>query len=217
MTTKQNAAILDQDSVAVLENDDRVAAILSPLRRQILRHLHQAPDSATGLARKMALPRQKLNYHLRDLERTGFLKLAEKRQRRGCVERTLRPTAQAYLISSEVLGDLAADPEEIRDRFSSSYLIALAGRLVRDVTLLRRRATRARKKLATFSLPTDLRFKNARDRAPFAEERAGEVARRAAKYHDGSPGSRAYRFVVGGHPLADKKREELPKREARET
>ena len=54
--------------MAVLEDDARVGAILSPLRRRILDRLHQGPDSATGLSRKLALPRQMLNYHLRELE-----------------------------------------------------------------------------------------------------------------------------------------------------
>lgn len=188
------------EAVAILDDDARVAAVLSPLRRRILDRLQESPDSATGLARKLSLPRQKLNYHLRELERAGILELAEERQRRGCVERTLRPTARAYLIDPALLGSLGADPEALRDRFSSSYLIAVAARVVRDVAALRRRAARARRKLPTFTLQTDIRFRSAKDRAAFAEELARTVGRLAAKYHDESPGGRAYRFFVAGHP-----------------
>jgi DNA-binding transcriptional ArsR family regulator len=208
--TAQNQA--GQDSVAVLDDAAQVAAILSPLRRRILGHLHQEPDSASGLSRKLELPRQKLNYHLRELERAGFLELAEEKQRRGCVERALRPTARAYLINPALLGELAADPETIRDRFSSNYLIAVAGRVVRDVSDMRRGAARARKRLPTFTLQTDIRFKSPEDRAAFAEELSGTVARLAAKYHDDSPGSRAYRFVIGGHPAVTGKRKSAAER-----
>jgi len=188
------------EPLAVLDDGVRVAAILPPLRRRILGHLHAEPDSATGLARKLALPRQKVNYHLRELERTGFLELAHSTRRRGCIERTLRPTARAYLINPALLGELSVDPEMLRDRFSSSYLMAVAGRVVRDVSILRGRAARARKRLPTFTLQTDIHFRTPGERASFAEELTAVVARLAAKYHTGSSGSRAYRFVIGGHP-----------------
>ena len=199
-THSQKHAAPDGDSLAVLDDTARVAAILSPLRRRILGCLQETPDSATGLARKLDLPRQKINYHLRELERARFLELAERRQRRGCVERTMRPTARAYLISPALLGELAADPETIRDRFSSNYLIAVAARLVRDVAKLRQGAAGTGKRLPTMTLQTDIRFKSAEDRAAFAEELAGAVARLTEKYHHGSPGGRAYRFVIAGHP-----------------
>lgn len=189
---------------AVLDDDARVAAILSPLRRRMLGHLQEEADSATGLARKLELPRQRVNYHLRELERAGFVELHEERQRRGCVERALRPTARAYLISSSLLGELAADPETIRDRFSSSYLVAVASRIVREVTELQRGAERAGKRLPTLTLQADVRFKSAADRAAFAEELAAAVAELAAKYHHDDTG-RAYRFVVAGHPKEEQK------------
>ena len=44
-----------QETLAVLGDDTRVGAILSPLRREILGRLHREADSATGLSRKMGL------------------------------------------------------------------------------------------------------------------------------------------------------------------
>jgi len=190
----------DPDAVAVLDDDARVGAILSPLRRRILGRLHAGPDSASGLARKLEMPRQKLNYHLRELERTGFLELAETRQRRGCVERTLRPTARAYLVSPALLGALTADPETFHDRFSSGYQMAVAGRLLRDVAGLRQGAAKAAKRLPTLTLETTVRFSGPEARAAFAEELADAVARLTTKYHDEGAGSRAFRFVIAGHP-----------------
>ena len=181
-----------------------MAALLPPLRRRLLGELQREPDSAAGLARKLALPRQKLNYHLRELERTGFLELHEERQRRGCIERALRPTARAYLIDSGLLGGLAADPAAIQDRFSSSYLLALAGRTAREVTVLRRGAQKAGKTLPTLSLDTEVRFRNQDQRAEFAERLTELVATLAAEYQDDSPGSRAYRIVLAGHPVPKK-------------
>src|SRR5215510_5530713 len=98
------------------------------------------PQSATSLAPRLGLSRQKLNYHLRELEREGFLELVEERQRRGCVERRLQVTSRAFVVNPAMLGALADDPAQTRDRFSSAYLIAAATSLMRDVTLLRDRA-----------------------------------------------------------------------------
>jgi DNA-binding transcriptional ArsR family regulator len=72
--------------VSVLSESHRLAAVLSPIRRQVLQSL-DTPDSATGIARRLGLARQKVNYHLRELERAGFVEMDEQRQRRGCVER----------------------------------------------------------------------------------------------------------------------------------
>ncbi len=188
------------DEVRFLDDPARVAALLSPLRRRILEQLAE-PDSAAGLSRRLDLPRQKLNYHLRELERAGFVELAETRRRRGCVERRLRATARAYLISPALLGSLTAEPEQVRDRFSSTYLLAVASRLIREVTTLRRRAARTRHKLPTLTMQTDVRFRSPAERTAFAEELAEAMARLAARYHDDAPGSRAFRFVVGGHPV----------------
>src|SRR5262245_8083028 len=181
--------------VAVLDDQKRVQAVLSPVRRRLLRALREGPESAAGLARRLRQPRQRLNYHLRALEKAGLVELAETRQRRGCVERTLRPTARGYLIGPALLGDLAPDPEAVRDRFSSAYLVALAGRLAHDVTRLERGAAKAGKRLATVSMATEVRFRSAADRADFAQELTATLARLASKYHDA--GGRAYRFVVG--------------------
>lgn len=187
--------------LAVLDDAGRVAAILSPLRRRMLAGLHGEPDSAAGLARRFGIARQKLNYHLRELERAGFVELAGERRRRGCTERTLRPTARAYLVSPTLLGELAADPETFADRFSASYLIALAGRLIRDVESMSRRAAHAGKRLPTLTLETEVSFASAEDRSAFADALAQAMAGLVAKHHSAEPGSRAYRFVIGGHPV----------------
>ncbi len=193
------------DNVAVVEGRAEVAALLPPLRREILDQLHRRPDSATGLSRRLGLTRQKVNYHVRELEKNGFLELDGEEKRRGCMERRFRPTARAYLISPNFLGDLGADPKHLRDQFSSAYLITLAARMVRDMATLRRGADQAGKRLASFALEVDVRFRSPAERSAFAEELAAKVAELASRYQDDSPESRAYRFVIGGHPVVEDK------------
>ncbi len=193
-----------QASVKVLDDARRVAAVLPDLRRRILESL-SSPDSATGVARRLGLPRQKVNYHLRKLEHAGCVECVETRRRRGCTERKLRPTGRAFVLSPAFLGVLGADPDRLRDRFSSSYLLAAASRMLCDVGTLRDRAASADRKLTTLTMETELQFASPADLKSFADELAGAIATIASRYQKpDAAGSRSYRFVLGAHPTITK-------------
>ena len=198
-------------NVDVISAPERLAAVLSPIRRQLLASLAE-PDSASGLARRLGIPRQKINYHLRELERAGFVELHEKHQRRGCVERQVKVTSRALVISNEFLEGLAADPESIRDKFSSAYLIAAASRVVRDVSVLRERAKSVEQHLATLAIETEISFASPADLKAFSTELADQIARLSLKYNrDRSPSSRPFRIVIGSHPVINKSDEQAAK------
>ena len=200
--------------VDVISAPERVAAVISPIRRQLLASLSE-PDSASGLARRLGIPRQKINYHLRELERAGFVELHQEHQRRGCVERQVRLTARAFVISNAFLEGLAADPDSIRDKFSSAYLIAAAGRVVRDVAVLRDRAASVDQRLATLAIETEVNFGSPADLKAFSDELAREIARLSVKYNDDhSPGGRRFRIVIGSHPVITKTDKEAAKEAA---
>jgi DNA-binding transcriptional ArsR family regulator len=190
-----NAVALD-----VISSPGRAAMLLDPLRLRLLEGLRE-PDSAAGLARRLRLPRQRINYHLRELEKQRLVELVGKRRRGNCTARLLRATARAYVISPAALGGVAADPAAVQDRFSAAYLLAVAARALRDVGELDLRAQKAGRRFATLTLEAEVRFASAEARAGFANELAGAVARLAAKYHDEkAPGGRPFRFVIAGHP-----------------
>jgi DNA-binding transcriptional ArsR family regulator len=201
-----------QTAVNFVGDAASAAAMLNPLRLQILERLRE-PDSASGLSRLMKLPRQKLNYHLRELEKRGLIEQVEERKKGNCVERIVRATARSYFISPEALGTLATDPEQIQDRFSSTYLVAVAARAIHDLALLRTRADKGGKKLATFTLETNVKFASASDLHAFTEELANAVARLVAKYHDEqTSGGRLYKFLIGSYPAITKIEDGKPSR-----
>ncbi len=180
------------------------AVLLRPLRIRILEALGE-PNSASGLARRLGTSRQKINYHLRELEKKALVKLVEERRKGNCVERVVRATTRSYLLTAEALGNLAFDPEEAQDRFSATYLTVVAARAIRDLAALRNRAGKANKRLATFAMETEIRFASAGDRARFTEELANQVARLTAKYHDDkSSGGRRFRYFFGAYPSITK-------------
>ncbi len=195
-------------TMTVVRDQARAAHLMDPMRVSLLERLNE-PGSASSLARGLGLPRQRINYHLRELEKAGFVEFVEERRRGNCVERLVRATARSYLISPEVLGALGRTPEEQQDRFSASYLMAAAGRILRDLSEQAARAAAAKKRVATLTLEAEVRFASAEARTAFAEELAAAVARMTSKYHDAStPGGRSFRVVVGSYPAPKKEKEQ---------
>ncbi len=184
--------------------------LLRPLRTRMLQMLAE-PQTAAGMARTLDMARQKVGYHLKELEKHGLVELVEEKKVGNCVERIVRATARAYLVSAEALGALAQGGAEATDRFSAAYVIAVAARALREVTRLRQGADDAGKRLATLTLETEIRFASAADRAGFAEELAREVARLTAKYHDESaPRGRVHRIVSFAYPKPSDPDQESP-------
>ena len=190
--------------IQVIDDPAAATVALEPIRSRLLSEM-AVPASATTLAARVGLTRQKVNYHLRALEAHGLVQLAEERKWGGLTERLLVATAASYVVSSSALGPIAIDPDRKVDRLSASYLIALGARLVREVGDLMRRASEAHKRLATLAIDTEVRFKSPTDRAAFTKELTEAIATLVAKYHDGStPGGRAHRLLIVAHPLPHK-------------
>jgi len=189
--------------IEVIEDPAAAEASLDPIRTRILQELAE-PASATQLAAKVGLPRQKVNYHLKALESHGLVELVEERKKGNVTERILRATAASYLISPAALASVAPDPRRFADRFSAFWLLALAGRTVQEMGKLIAGAAAAKKKLASFAIDGEITFRTAADRAAFAEELGVAVTRLVDKYHDGGSGAaasgRKHRLVVVLHP-----------------
>jgi DNA-binding transcriptional ArsR family regulator len=188
------------DDVVVIDDPAAAGVSLDPVRVRLLAELVE-PGSASTLATKLELPRQKLNYHLRALEKHGLVELVEERRKGNCTERVLQASASAYVISPQVLAGVQPDPAVSPDGLSARWLLALAARTVREVGQMLAGARKARRKLATFAVDGEIRFASAAERSAFAEELSETLLRLTAKYHDESaPGGRAHRLLVAVHP-----------------
>lgn len=187
-------------TIDVVDEPKRAQVLLHEGRLALLEQLEE-PASAAALARRLDLPRQRINYHLRELESQRLVELVEERRKGSCVERLYQRTGRAYAISTAALGRLGTTPDEVVDRMSSDYQIALASRAVRDLGALQVGARAAGKKLSTFALEVDIRFASAESRHAFAEELAASVAELVRKHHDErAEEGRDFRFYVGAYP-----------------
>jgi DNA-binding transcriptional ArsR family regulator len=185
------------------------AAVLlhHPLRLKILAALAE-PDSATGVARRMNLPRQTVNYHVRELARARFLARAGRRRRRHLFEQCYVATARGYVLSPELLGKLAADPAQVADTFSAKYLLGLASKIQAELAHSAELAAAAGKRLATLSINTEVRFTSPEQRAAFSEELQRAIVEVTGRHSspfakpDGSAAEgRPYRLIVGCYSI----------------
>jgi DNA-binding transcriptional ArsR family regulator len=172
-------------------------ARLSPLRRRVLEGLAD-PESAAGLAVRLGESRQRVNYHVRELEKAGLVELVEERRRRGCIERVVRATARAVVVAPEVIGDLDT-VAETQDRFATEMLLAIATRAVQDVAAMRAKAGAQGRRLVTFAVEADVAFDRPADIERFADALAERITELAAEFDSGNDGRR-YRVLVGGYP-----------------
>lgn len=191
-----------QSPLAVIDEPAPAASLLEPTRLRLLEQLRE-PGSAAEAARALGLPRQRIGYHVRQLQRQGLLREVGTRRKGSATERLLQTTARHYLISPEVLGALSADPAQVRDRLSSAYLVAVAAETIRSVSRLRDGAERAGKKLPTLTMHVDVRFATAARQHEFARDLAESLTRLVRQYHEpDAADGRTFTFAFLGHPKA---------------
>lgn len=186
--------------IEVIESAQAAAVALDPVRARLLREL-TVPASAAGLAGRVGITRQKITYYLKSLEAHGLVELAEERRHGGITERVLQASAASYVVSPSAVSASAADPDANADHLSAGYLVALAGRVVREVGTLVRRAGASGGRVPTLTIDTRIGFRSPADRAAFADDLTAAVLDLAARYHhdDGRP----HRLVVAAHPVPE--------------
>ncbi len=186
--------------VEVISDTNRANVLLNPSRLAILERLKE-PTSSASLARQLDLPRQRLNYHMRALERHNLVALVEERKRGSALERLYHRTADTFAISIDAIGQMGTSPERVQDRFSSAYQIAHACRVIVDLGALRAGAEQAGKSLPTFMLEVDVRFADASARNAFTQELTDAVAALVQRYHAAdAPRGRTFNYYVGAYP-----------------
>jgi DNA-binding transcriptional ArsR family regulator len=190
--------------VAVIEDPAAAEVSLDPVRARLLAELAE-PGSATTLAARMGLARQKVNYHLRALERHGLVELVEERRKGSVTERVMRAAAASYVISPAALAAVAPDPTRSPDQLSARWLLAVAARLVRDVGALITGAAKARQRVATFAIDVVRGDRRVRQRQAAAGQH-GYLAHAVLRYPDRGtdlpPGQGQHLLVRAGEGAA---------------
>lgn len=153
------------DSVHVIRTIEAAAAVLDPIRLRVLSELIGGGEqTGAALARRVNIPRQLVNYHVRALEAAGLVVTAGVVRRGSATERRVRAVAERFHIDPGVLGPLAASPP--------------GGADLADVP-------------AESAASIDLACATAQDLAAFEEDAAAELRRLAAEYRAPAGGGQA--------------------------
>ncbi|MEE8119692.1 MAG: helix-turn-helix domain-containing protein [Gammaproteobacteria bacterium] len=192
---------IEHAQVTIIREPQQAAALMDPIRIRILELLKE-PGTAAGVSRRLGMARQRAAYHVKTLEKTGLLHHVGDRKRGNCMERVVRTIAGHFLIDPEILGELGVTPAAVKDRFSSTYLVAVASHTAREVSQAQIMAAQADKKLGTLTLQSDIRFRSSQERAAFTDELTQAVTSLVHKYHDDeSEVGRLHRLVLLGYPV----------------
>jgi DNA-binding transcriptional ArsR family regulator len=195
------------NEIEVIEDPRAAEVSLHPIRSRLLAELI-AGGTASGVAAKLGLTRQKANYHLRALEANGLVELVEERRKRNTTERVMRATASSYVISPAALSSVAPDPDRAPDQLSARWLLALAGRMVQELGVLIGRSREAKQPLASFGIDAEIDFATAADRAAFVAGLSEHIERLIVTHHSAGTGARKHRLILAMHPAITKSERE---------
>ncbi len=180
-------------------SDEDLVAVASPFRRELLAALEE-PASAVSLARRFDMSRQRIGYHMRELEKAGCIEKTEERQKRGLTEHLYRVKPLAYVFAPE----RTVPPDDRQDRFSWATLINSIAQSLWDLVSLRRSADDQGKRLATLALVADIHFANPSARREFTEELIKTVETLARKYdRPEHKGARSHHLLIGAYPTPE--------------
>lgn len=184
-------------AVLSVRDADGLQALVHPIRVQVLGALRNAA-SAASVAREIGQPRQKVNYHLKELERAGLVERVGERRSGNFVEGLYRAVARSFVVSPEVAW---ADPrrmDALRRQHSLESLVVMGDRLQRDAAALLDRAAFDGEQIPSAAVSAETRFACEEDRAAFLREYLDATRELIDRYASktGSP----YRVVMAVYP-----------------
>lgn len=183
----------------MITDPKQAGLLMQPLKAAILESLAE-PATTAELAQRLSTPRQRLGYHVRQLEGAGLLEVVGETKVRNCVGRQLRSIARRFLVAPEAGPAPAGDCESTQDRFSSARLIELSARTISEVTRLSQAATKAGKEVATLCLDDLVSFDSHEDRQAFVQELTEVLQALEARYGSAGPAARPCRLQIACYP-----------------
>jgi DNA-binding transcriptional ArsR family regulator len=181
----------------VIESPEQAMALLNPIRGEIVAHMIE-PASASEVARQLSETPQRINYHLKSLERVGIVRRVGSRQVRNLVEVLYQAVAKSFVLAES----LSMKPETVRklkDQGALAYLITSSERMKRDALDLMEQSD-ANEVIASAALQLQVMLANPEQRHAFVEEYVSMVNLLVAKYHNESNPENTYQVLLAVYP-----------------
>ena len=183
--------------VHVVEDIEALQVLGHPLRVRILELLRE-PGSAATVAREVGETRQKVNYHLKELERVGLVEAVGERRSGNFMETLYEAVGRSFLVSPRVAWSDPRRVDALRQQHSLERLVMVGAQLERDAITLLDRAAFDGEQIASAAVEVDVHFAGEKDRAAFLDEYLETVQKLCDRY--GSAEGLAYRVVMAAHP-----------------
>lgn len=168
--------------VMLIEAPEQAAAVLHPLRLDVLRRSDE-PRTCSELAEALGETPQKIYYHVKVLERAGALERVEERRVRAIHEGYYQAVARAYWLSPKLIGPIGG-PRRARTSTSLGALLPLAEELQTDVGRL---AQGDRGESVALGFSAQVRLGRPEDRSAFLSDLQNAIQSIAKRYAGSAP------------------------------
>lgn len=94
---------MKQQSISMIDSYEQLKAISDPLRTKMMSYLIDKPYTGHQLAKILDLSRAKILYHLRELEKHGFIELVKKEEKGGNLLKYYQAIARGFIPAEHLL------------------------------------------------------------------------------------------------------------------
>ncbi len=184
-------------AVRTIDDPDSLQALSHPLRVRILDALRE-PDSAAAVARRIGESRQKVNYHLKELDRAGLVRYVGERRNGSFIESLYQSSARTLVVSPRAAWGDPRRLAAVMDQSSLEDLVSLGERLGRDAAVLLDRAAFDGEQIASAAVEAKVVFDGEEARAAFLQEYLALIGPLLKKY--GTARGNRYRLAMAVYP-----------------
>jgi DNA-binding transcriptional ArsR family regulator len=155
--------------VKVIDAAEQLGAITHPTRLRVLDAL-RTPGSAAAVARRLGEPRQRINHHVKELEKAGLVTSVGERRNGNFVEQLYQSVGSTFTVSPRLAWGDPVRAEALAAQVSLANLVEFGERLQRDAAALLDRAAFDGEDVASATVETTVHFADAAARAAFLDD-----------------------------------------------
>jgi DNA-binding transcriptional ArsR family regulator len=183
--------------IYLIELPEQASALINPLRTEILAQLKQ-PSSATEVAKKLKETPQRINYHLKALQKVGLVTKIGTRQVRNLVEVLYQSIAKTFLLA-ETLSIGKETIQKMKDQGSLLHLIHTSERMKQDALLLMEQSDQ-NEVIPSASLQMQVNLTNKSMREQFVEDYVSLVKDLVKRYQQNNGNQHVYQVLLSVYP-----------------
>jgi DNA-binding transcriptional ArsR family regulator len=176
---------------------EALAALSHPTRVAVLEALRD-PASAAEVGRALEQPRQRVNYHLKELEKAGLVERTGTRAKGNLVETLYRAVARSFVVSPTVAWTHPDRVAALRRSHALGTLVELGERLQRDAAVLLDRAAFDGADVPSAAVTAEVAFPDEAARAAFMDDYLRTTAQLLER-HGARTGER-FRAILAVYP-----------------